>query len=694
MQNAIYLRQRSRVLLPPGDGAAPPEYLASVLKNIEALGFTGSARLIAQLRTLSVEQLERFAAELIPTLRAMVGANVAYRPMYPHFPTQVMEASRAELYINAILHYLTLDLPATKELPRLPLLDRVDLRVIELGDEDDFRAICTRLLAAKSALSAADRADLAWFFQTSGDKVVALIPTAIPLRENVALLASLLLRHSSHGSAIIGRYIKTATDVLRLAVALAGGDVSLATRTKFRNFSRAERRLLLGLLEACGNITEDMLRYVEPWKRLGERLHPGEYQAQFPQSYAAFDVLRNDKPFTTFRSQVETALKVGDVAQALTTLSSRPGELARRIDHLLRLAPAPAVVVDAFGRVAAQVSTPVLLQVLAHFAHRQAPRSLRTFFPKGDVAKAHAIANTLPTLNEDDCTGVVAICRETLINRFRAYPPLGRVWVDERLRDYPVPFTQRSASKALRTIPRGSRLPLPDGSTVRFFLWWKEGVVNGRNTGRVDIDLSAVLYDAEWRYREHISYTNLKSARYQAAHSGDIVTAPNGACEFIDLDIASVVHYGGRYVVMALYSFSGQPYCNLPECYAGWMMRHAPQSGEIFEPRTVQDKIDVAADTRICLPVILDLVERKVIWADLALRNNPRWYNNVEGNQQGMLLMGQALTTLVKPDLYELFMLHAAARGTLAPRAEAAMVFAPDGTVTPFDIGLILGEYL
>ena len=58
--------------------------------------------------------------------------------------------------------------------------------------------------------------------------------------------------------------------------------------------------------------------------------------------------------------------------------------------------------------------------------------------------------------------------------------------------------------------------------------------------------LSAVLYDAEWRYREHISYTNLRSESYRACHSGDITSAPEGACEFIDIDIPSVVAYGGR----------------------------------------------------------------------------------------------------------------------------------------------------
>ncbi|PDV96649.1 hypothetical protein [Candidatus Chloroploca asiatica] len=167
-------------------------------------------------------------------------------------------------------------------------------------------------------MSPADRADLAWFFQTYGDAALALIPTTVPHREHAALLGALLLRHTSRGAERLPTYVTTATDVLRLAVALSDGDVSLANPTKFRSFARAERRLLLERLEACGSIIEDMLRYPEPWKRLGERLHPGEYQARFPQSAAAFEVIRNDRPVATFRSKVEGAIAAGQIDAALT----------------------------------------------------------------------------------------------------------------------------------------------------------------------------------------------------------------------------------------------------------------------------------------------------------------------------------------------------------------------------------------
>src|SRR5690606_18553178 len=184
-------------------------------------------------------------------------------------------------------------------------------------------------------------------------------------------------------------------------------------------------------------------------------------------------------------------------------------------------------------------------------------------------------------------------------------------------------------------------------------------------------------------------------AKYKAAHSGDIVTAPNGACEFIDIDIPSVLAYGGRYVVATLHSFTGQGYCELPQCFAGWMMRQHPQSGEVFEPTTVTNKIDLASNTQIAIPAVLDLKERSIIWCDLALTTQPNYYNNVEGNQSGIGLMGKAMSNIQKCSLYDLFRLHAIARGTFVENEEEAeTIFSPERGITPFHIETIMEEYL
>lgn len=323
---------------------------------------------------------------------------------------------------------------------------------------------------------------------------------------------------------------------------------------------------------------------------------------------------------------------------------------------------------------------------MTHFAHRAEPRDLRTFFPKGDVAKVQAIANTLPALPAGTGESVAAICEAALLERFTKLAPLGRCYLDPELADYLVPFSQRSASKSLRTLVRGSRLPLPEGKVLRFFLWWRNG------SARTDIDLAAALYDGAFKYVDVVSYSNLKN--FGGCHSGDIVDAPHGAAEFIDLDVERTTAHGVRYVVMSINSYTMQPYCDLPECFAGWMARQQAGSGEIFEPRTVQDKVDVASNTQVCLPAVFDLVERRVIWADIALRSQPYW-NNVQNNLSGVSLMLRAILRLRKPSLHTLFGLHIKARGTaVSSKKDAATVFSVSDGLTPFDMDRIAAEYL
>jgi hypothetical protein len=698
-RNSILLRRRNKVIVPRGDGSLPLSYTATINKNLEGLGYTLSKNVFEALVALSSDDATRFYEELVAILTEARGVR-DYKPMYPNFPRQVMEAPAAELYLNAVLHYLTawvadvigegrseiIWLPGYEKQPREPLKDGVRLTVIELGTEDDLHRIFSSIISSKASISETDREELKWYFQN----YKPALPEIIPNREVLAFVGALI-----PDSPALKKHVKTATDVLRLAVAMSGGDVSLDESAKFRSFTRRERRALLELLENCDNSTEDMLRWKGRWIRLGERLHPGEYRDRFPKAANSFDILRNNAPFPTFNSKVESAVRGQNIREAIDLLRNRPGEFARRLDHLLRISPGMGVVAE-FGEVASMISTLVLLQTITHFKNRHAAQELRIFFPKGSLAKVAAIDYNLPAIPQGLCEAVVKTCEGVLADRFSRLPTLGKVFIDERLKDYLVPFSQRSASRSLRTLVRGSKIAFPEkGDTIRFFLWWKEGEVNGKHTGRVDLDLSAVLYDAGWRYKEHISYTNLRSAKYQACHSGDITSAPEGACEFIDIDIPSVLSYGGRYVVMSLNSFTRQKFSDLPEGRAGWMMREHPNSGEVFEPKTVHDRVDVASETAICVPVILDLMDRKVVWADVCLKRNPRHVNNVEGNLSQMTLIGKSITDVVKPDLYSLFLIHADARGRLIEEeGDADMVFSLEKGITPFDLETITSEYL
>jgi hypothetical protein len=706
--NELFLNKKLCITLEKGGksiSAAPLNVVASFVRNLETLGFTVSKRLFTRFKAVDASTLATLQDEIVPVLKTMVGAHRRYKPMYPNFPQQVMEASDAELWYNAWLHYATAwvsdsikvplrYMPEYEEKERAELkLNEVSLKVIDLGTEESFLEIFTQLAASNGSLSESDKELLKFFVTNYGKKLEKYIPEVVPSKENLAVIGAAVMTSPQTGYLMPARLtarFKTATDVLRLACALSEGDVSLAKPTKFRKFKRYERRELLRVLEQCGSLVEDMLRWQERWKRLAKMLHPFEYKNTHKNCVAAFEQIVGETTFRTYDSQVEEALKAKRLGTPLIDLlKQRPGVFARRLDHALRSASAQKarLIADGFLKVAPQVSTPVLLQIYQHFKNRPS-EPWRAFFPKGVVAKVHVLEQALPKLTKGIGEHVSDGVRKVLVKRFKILPPLGKVFIDEALREQLVPFSQRSASKALRTITRGSRMPLPDSKALRFFLWWKEpkGV-------RTDIDLGASYVSEDWGRTEQIAYYNLRNAGLKACHSGDITSAPNGACEFIDIDVESALEAGYRYVVMAIYSFTGQPYCDLPECFAGWMGRTDVRSGEIFDARTVQDKIDLAADQRSAMPIIFDLKERKAIWADLSMTSDMR--SCMTARNTPVTKMAKAIVELNKPNLFDLFEMHAQARGKVVKKRETAeTVFSLTEGVTPFEIDTILSEYV
>src|SRR6476646_7809349 len=106
--NPIYIRRRSKLLVPDGSGTTSINVLASLQKNLESLGFLLSSQVIDRLKTLSAAQVDSFYQRLVKDLQVLVGAHRQFKPFYPNFPTQVMNATEAEFYFNAIMHYWTL----------------------------------------------------------------------------------------------------------------------------------------------------------------------------------------------------------------------------------------------------------------------------------------------------------------------------------------------------------------------------------------------------------------------------------------------------------------------------------------------------------------------------------------------------------------------------------------------------------
>lgn len=726
--NEILLRRKNKVILGIGTAkVANDRCITTIMKNIEELGYTFSREVFDVLRTYSVNELTEFYLELKAALMKLKGANVVYMPMYADFPKGVMDAHFSELYINAMVHYWSDGILYPKNHrkrvnDRLPLFDETKVKVLQLGSEADVRQIFDNICTSRTSISRTDREDIAYLFETENMK----LPDNIPHKENAAYISALYLQKNPLASVSgLRKYIKTATDVLRLVTAMSDGDVSLAENTRYKSFTRRQRRMIMELLSGCPNIEEDMLRYKERWIRIGERIHPSEfdcsrYTLAYDRAINAFDKLRNNRKIETFAGKVEFDLAYGEYESALAELVKRPGELARRLDQLLRVAHKESVI-RSFASVAEKVSTPVLLQVREHFLHRAEQADVRVFFPKGSLAKCHSERNNLPDIDERYCQEVVRICENALVKIYGQREPMGKVYLSEDYRNYVVPFSQRSASKAMKTIVRGSRLPMDSQTNaVRAFIWWTnmdKCDFESYDSGRIDIDLSAAIFDENWNYMEHVSYTNLKSAKYKACHSGDIVNGGpvdgDGVSEFLDVDVDSVVRCGARYVVYQVYSFTCQTYADMPHAMFGWMERADVDSGEIYEPKTVEQKLDLTADSMVCIPVIFDCVKREFIWCDMNMSLSGIHANiggnNLESNLSGVAAVCYSMVNVKKPDLYDLIALNVMGRGVLVDnREDADIVFDTElylnndtvenerdkMVITPYDTELFMGEYL
>lgn len=726
--NEILLRRKNKVILGIGTAkVANDRCITTIMKNIEELGYTFSREVFDVLRTYSVNELTEFYLELKAALMKLKGANVVYMPMYADFPKGVMDAHFSELYINAMVHYWSDGILYPKNHrkrvnDRLPLFDETKVKVLQLGSEADVRQIFDNICASRTSISRTDREDIAYLFETENMK----LPDNIPHKENAAYISALYLQKNPLARVSgLRKYIKTATDVLRLVTAMSDGDVSLAENTRYKSFTRRQRRMIMELLSGCPNIEGDMLRYKERWIKIGERIHPSEfdcsrYTLEYDRAINAFDKLRNNRKIETFAGKVEFDLAYGEYESALAELVKRPGELARRLDQLLRVAHKESVI-RSFASVAEKVSTPVLLQVREHFLHRAEQADVRVFFPKGSLAKCHSERNNLPDIDERYCQEVVRICENALVKIYGQREPMGKVYLSEDYRNYVVPFSQRSASKAMKTIVRGSRLPMDSQTNaVRAFIWWTnmdKCDFESYDSGRIDIDLSAAIFDENWNYMEHVSYTNLKSAKYKACHSGDIVNGGpvdgDGVSEFLDVDVDSVVRCGARYVVYQVYSFTCQTYADMPHAMFGWMERADVDSGEIYEPKTVEQKLDLTADSMVCIPVIFDCVKREFIWCDMNMSLSGIHANiggnNLESNLSGVAAVCYSMVNVKKPDLYDLIALNVMGRGVLVDnREDADIVFDTElylnndtvenerdkMVITPYDTELFMGEYL
>ncbi|WP_327723295.1 hypothetical protein [Streptomyces europaeiscabiei] len=653
---SLVIRHTHRLPAPrgsAGEGTAAARQFDAALMDV---GFKLSAELLERLSGLSGAAVLHTAGRTLRTVSEMVGDHVRHNSYFIDFPANVPdteefwtgcvakalgdEKSRENVLTqlaNGVLDLLSLPTYGRYQHTYEEMLAAQDELIASAGDrvtvlhlgrdlDDELTDLYLALAGSTTPLGEDHLRDLKVLAERCA---LGPQPERIPVRENRAVVNEARL---GVGADLL---LDTVTDVLRLACALSGGDVTLQEPTRLRALSRPVRRGLLAGLDAvvAANPAKlaDVHAHREPFKRLGERLHPHEYP-RWPHAADVFAVARGEKEARSFGSRLEKLLDELDVLGAVKLLESAPGRLFRALDLLLRIAADQAerdAVVAAAVRVAPGVSGRVVLAVREHFHNRERESEEPRVFVNRR-GRAWVTPDVRPPVPAADRDRLITALDAELRRRLQAP---GRLLIDPDVLDVALPLSGRATAAGLGVLPRGS-VSTVEGDRLRFFVYWKE------TEFRTDYDLSALLLHSDYSTDSWLSYTSLTAVG--GRHSGDITEAPHGASEFIDLSLDRVRN---AFIVPEVNIYAGEGFEEVEESFFGFMVRDGEQKGRPFEPRTVRMKSELRGVGRVALPLVFRRGDDgwwRAKWLHLYLKGISS-ANRVEDNQVSVSKVVRAL---------------------------------------------------
>ena len=679
MKNVIQLHN-GFVNLPKSPKGNRYELAMSIASELMQFGYMLDQGAIMNLAEASKSDAVKFHNETISWLKTMTGSTRSYKPFWKGFPEEVMKKSETELWLHQIVHYMSNGKyePSEWTKERKVAFEHPSYTILTAGTEEQYGEIFTSLVSVNSSLTPDDLETVKFFVEEWHKGLVELkFPDVIPFKENLCTLAGMRLNVP----------VKTVTDVLRIAVHMSGGDISLPAVPpaqirmnrwstaksdnpyrelfKFKKFTRSERKYILGLLENTNCDVKEFVLKDNRWIRLGEILHPGEYTSKFPKAADLFDQIRNTK-VQSWYGEVDAEFKKS-YRDGILKLAERPGEFSRRFDALIRNTGAANVqaLFNVLSIVAPKVSNKVLYEMISHFEKRGEAVTDRTVTIKG--ARKTTKLPDLPPIKQEYLDKIEEIVKGALNSKFALLDKLGKTWIDEELKKIPLPSNMRSMSSALKPVIRGQRIPIgnEDTKVIRAYVHWFD------ERGSEDLDLTATLLGETPTNGKgkvmRIGWNGDKNTP-QGCYSGDVRHRQGACAEYIDIDIKGCLNSGYKYVVLDVRNFNGGSLANLKDCVFGYMEREKPKANEIFVPATLSNSIRLQSASANTIVVVIDIEAREYIFLDIDQDGIPV----ASANVTEILAAIKPYTELPKVSVYDLLTMHAMQRGTLVFEREEA----------------------
>ena len=599
--------------------------LVSLFKELGEFGYYLSSEAICR---LTIEDMEGIHKNLLPYLQDVYHNGDEFIPLYPGFPEQVLSLSEMDLWINQQRVYsgdldgFIKDNPWVSEKNKEEI-EQEPSKLLKIFTIKEFMDIPRQMMSAGNSLTAETREELVWFLENYPN---LNIPDRIPFKETMCIVAKYRPEYE----------IGEVNDVLRYGLYLMGADPSLPNVPKkiranswsnkkidnpewrkLLTLSRSKRREICQRIEkiierkGVGNCIRDAKSFYGHWILLSERVHPKEYVVNYPECADFFVKLKNknlQKEFKTFNSQVQEMYDTGtDIVEIAKFISTRPGELIRRFDSILRRALEGGkesdimdIFIDTQG-----MKNKTLLEILSYYDKRgeSAPRMVN--IPGTGLYQIYRLEPINPGYLEVIKDNII---RKILLNidtRITEKDLDGEiVYLDPQIKKIPIPKGMRTQNIS---VPKGMRYELKS-NIVRFFVHWIQKDIPE------DLDLHAFLYKSENEI-DNIGW-NTGLARTYAVHSGDVLNQSGKCAEYVDVDLDACREAGFKYVVMDACNYKGRGMDTLP-VWLGYSNRTSIQGGNKFwHPEDVDLTIPVTSKTDSVAAMMVDIENREMILLD------------------------------------------------------------------------------
>lgn len=610
------------------ENEADADLVTTVMMNLSYYGYALDFNAFQSVRTLSDADLTAWWQQVEPELKKITGDDlkIADFVVYKNFPAEVLEKSEAEYWFAQICIYW--GLPSTlfsqDVKPRDKMTEQPKCKVLRQAGANTLQSILNSHLAMSARWKKQELEDvlhLAQNYQVDFTKVT--------FKENLVTLAKFFMEQGQVAVKL------TATDALRLAAALSDGDASLREKFKFRAFKRAERKFFLAILENSNNLSDDVARRSELWKRFLHALRPGDYAKKFPQVCELYGKLYKSE-LRTFNSEVELGLGLAD-PEVLAQLSSRPGEFRRRLAHALTVFGEPAAEAFASEKVLSKL-TNYQLASLRRFLETVNSRKTRVFPPKGNWSKLKlGVPRKIDTKHVQLIASRIG---QTLAARLPKVKVLDTAVEQVKL---------ASSDGEVSQYTRGTVFDIPENiNFIRTASYWQ-------NASTVWFDNGWNFFDENWKPTGTCCW-NAVNGQPGAIFSGDPVnsTEMNGrAAQLIDLNLPNIPK-NVRYAVWNVLCYSNIPFSKVPHVFAALQWGEEAQKGKLFEPSRCQLSFPLRGDQLTKFVCYIDLHQRKMVFMDVGLKGQVRSaVNNAAQLSQLMPAFVEHLNSL--PSVHDLF---------------------------------------